>query len=156
MTTLAEKLHNSATHCQDGPDPYCPVCNPASLELSAEQGMTSASLDALADYANSQTVDITPPGLKTSDGAACVSRALEAWNSSAHEVANLAACIMNNYGSVIKAAMVKYDPGSHEEFGDLKRAIETRAAKQEEFLRALAGAPVPPAAAQKTLSPTDI
>ena len=100
---------------------------------------TAEILDALSSYASGKTIDITPRGCTTPEGAARVSKALEEWNGSAHEVANLAATVIESYGTVIKAAMVAYDPDSHEEYGDLERAIETRAAKQEEFLRAVAG-----------------
>ena len=84
-----------------------------------------------------KTIDLTPRGCQTPEGNARVAKALDEWNASAHQVANLAAQFLDDAGPYLKFPAEDFG----EAFGELETAITDRAAKQEEFLRAMAGVP---------------
>ncbi len=83
------------------------------------------------------TIDITPESLKTSEGAAKVTGALKAWEETHAEVANLAAQFVSTHGADMLHCMEMYQDAC-EDFWELRTAIEARAQKQDDFLRALA------------------
>lgn len=94
-----------------------------------------------------RTINLTPVGLQTPEGCARATKAQDAFNGSAHEVANAAAMLVTMCGEAIVDAMKNdFEAEQFAEYWDeLQQAIETRRRAQEEFLRSIAGAP--PAAA---------
>ena len=121
MTTLAQQLHNSATHTQDGPDANCPVCNPTNFKEGTQR-----------------TIDITPRGLTTPEGIARVNNATREFESSAAELANAAIQFFNQYEEHILHCMEMYE-GVKDDVTEIRALIDARLEKQEAFLRALAG-----------------
>lgn len=81
-------------------------------------------------FASGETVDITPESLKTPEGIARVSKAMEEFSDETANVANLA-------HGLVRA----YDHGEDlkEEMQDLRAAIAVRETKQDALLRAVAG-----------------
>lgn len=71
-------------------------------------------------------IDFTPPGLKTADGSARVTLALKEWDDATAKVANLAGQMVN-------------DGVSADDWLELKGLVQARSAKQEQFLKAVAG-----------------
>jgi hypothetical protein len=126
MTTLAQQLHNSATHRQDAPDPNCPVCNPDGYKTGDRARMKETQ---------SLTIDITPAGCKTPEVQAKVALALKEMEDQTAEVANLCWAYIGEYGAAICAAL----PELAEVTTDLQQAIALRQEKQEAFFFALSG-----------------
>jgi hypothetical protein len=126
MTTIAQQLHDSATHRQDAPDPSCPVCNPDGYKNSDTTKMQEA---------RPLTVDITPEGCKTPEGQAKVALAVKEMEDQTAEVANLCWAYIGEYGAAIRAAL----PELAEVTTDLQQAIALRQEKQEAFFIALSG-----------------
>jgi tetratricopeptide (TPR) repeat protein len=88
------------------------------------------------------TINITPVGLSTPEGVERVTKAQEAFEQSHAEVANQASQFIHRYMDEIKAVIVRSDdPDAVEDYKELLQTIERREQAQEEFLRAVAGAP---------------
>lgn len=86
-----------------------------------------------------KTIDITPAGLRTQDGIERTNKAVSEFNDSTAQVANLATEL---FDMLIQSDL--FTPVRHqyrEEIAEMKSAIELRRDRQEEFLRAIAGAP---------------
>lgn len=89
-----------------------------------------------------ESINLTPVGLQTPEGEQRVARALKAFEESHPTVANLATVFLHRYGGEIKQYFIRRDDtDAAEEFGELYTAILERDRTQEEFLRAVAGAP---------------
>jgi hypothetical protein len=98
-----------------------------SWKLSNEQKHVPERQDAL------QTIDLTPRGLLTSEGARRVSESMALLNEATAAVANLA-CRFVSLESLVSNEL-------SEELGELREAVELRNDRQESFLRAVAGVP---------------
>lgn len=77
-------------------------------------------------------IDITPPGLKTLDGQKRVATAQSEWEFATAELANLAERIVAANSQSIAAQ-------DHDDYLDFMNLKKERQAKQEAFLRAVAG-----------------
>lgn len=86
-----------------------------------------------------QYIDLTPESLKTPAGAAKVTAAMEAWEATHAEVANLATFFLNRHGDDIADCMEMYGNAFHDDLRELREAMADRDQKQNAFLRALAG-----------------
>lgn len=102
----------------------------------ADPSNIGAFVEALATP-KPQTIDCTPRGLQSPEGAARVACALNDWNHSAHDVANLVAQFLDAAGPYLSFPLEDFG----EQYAELEKAVEDRAAKQEEFLRAVSGCP---------------
>jgi hypothetical protein len=112
--TLAQQLHNSATHAA-GIDPACPVCSPQAAPALA---------------GGRETIDITPDSLKTPEGVARINRALNEFQNATAEVANEAEQILRMHDSGTIEA---------EDWQDFRAIVSRRHETQETFLRAIGG-----------------
>jgi hypothetical protein len=128
MTTLAQQLHHSAGHEKNGPDPFCPVCNPSGYLTG----------DETAFITENGTIDFTPKSLTTPGGIARVNQATREFEDSAAELANTAMHFFDQHGADILHCMAMYD-GIAEDVAEIRELIATRKQKQEAFLRALSG-----------------
>ncbi len=88
---------------------------------------------------NTETVDIIPESLKSPEGAARVNAAVQDFEESTADVANLAAAFLDQWGIAISLAMRRESPEFAEDLNELQAAVRTRYERQETFLRALAG-----------------
>lgn len=86
-----------------------------------------------------ETVDITPESLKTAEGRGKVATAVDEWEATHAEVANLATTFINAYGDLIARALREDEGQGIADMDELREAMADRAKKQEAFLVALAG-----------------
>lgn len=128
MTTVANQLHNSATHGQNGPDPFCPVCNPSGYLTGDKEAMQPTI----------RTIDITPVALTTPEGIERVNKATREFEDSAAALANAAIEFFDTHEDDILHCMEMYE-GIAEDIHQIRALIGARRRKQEAFLRALAG-----------------
>jgi hypothetical protein len=103
-----------------------------------------------------ETITLTPRGMETQEGVERVNRAMEAQSNAIANVANLATEFIRQHGWCIDQAIDRLpnDDGDaetiREDLKELLHAIRERSKAQEEFLRAVAGAP---AAAVEVMKP---
>ena len=83
------------------------------------------------------TIDLTPRGLQTPEGTARVNKAASEFEDATAQVANLA----TQFLELIQPELAHLEPDARETYTELRAAMTTRAARQEEFLRSIAGAP---------------
>lgn len=128
MTTLAQQLHHSAGHAKNGPDPFCPVCNPDGYLTGDEKAFITEN----------GTIDFTPKSLTTPGGIARVNKATQEFEDSAAALANAAIAFFDTHEDDILHCMEMYE-GIADDVQDIRALIVTRRQKQEAFLRALSG-----------------
>jgi hypothetical protein len=87
-----------------------------------------------------KTIKLTPVGLSTPEGSARVAAALKAFEESHATVANAATQFIERYQYEIKHALNSED-GAGDELAELLEMIAARSVAQDDFLRAVAGAP---------------
>jgi ABC-type proline/glycine betaine transport system substrate-binding protein len=115
----------------------------ATDEEIAESAATMTAEEA-ADVAQLPTyIDLTPESLKTPEGAAKVQAAMEAWEATHADVANLATQFINDHGDRIAEWLKvedEWDDGeASQDLTELRAAMDDRSRKQDAFLRAIAG-----------------
>jgi hypothetical protein len=93
----------------------------------------------------SKTIDITPVGLSTIEGAERVTKAHKAFEESHPEVANLATQFLYANYAELREALANNEDAANA-LVELRQAMERRDVVMDEFCRAIAGAP--PAAAR--------
>lgn len=87
-----------------------------------------------------QYIDMTPPGLKTPEGAAKVKDAMNKVEEASARVACQAQYLVDNFRPEIIAALTAAgDPEAVICFKDLIKDLDARAKAQDEFLNAVAG-----------------
>ena len=90
------------------------------------------------------TIDITPEGCKTPEGAAKVRTAQTDWDDATHALANALIEFLDTHEDDLTAAMDTYEDthsieGWRDDLHQLRALIGGRNRKQEAFLRAVAG-----------------
>jgi hypothetical protein len=86
------------------------------------------------------TMDITPVGMKTPEGIARVNKAMRECENARAEVANKTHFLLQTHFETIRQNLVgdgEYDAA--EDLDDIKAAITDMLAKQDEFMKAVAG-----------------
>jgi len=101
------------------------------------------------------TVDITPVGMTSPEGANRVAKALREFDSASASVANMATAFIKEWDWYFKPGKGAIDRETRGQFAtalsDLKHEITIRERTQEAFLRAVAGAPQGTAPSAATL-----
>lgn len=87
--------------------------------------------------ATGEFIDLTPRGMTTLEGQLRVARAQKAFEDATAEVANLATQFLDDAGPYLSFPTEDFGQA----FNELEDAITFRRARQEAFLRAVAGAP---------------
>jgi hypothetical protein len=87
-----------------------------------------------------ETIDITPVGLSTPEGIQRVKRATEGVNDAARAFASAAAQFVDEH-SLPLMEMISSNAGLRDDWHQFKALLGAYERKQEEFCRAVAGAP---------------
>jgi hypothetical protein len=91
-----------------------------------------------------ETIDLTPRGMQTPEGAERVRIAIQKFENATALLANAATEFLDEYGGILDDAAEEDVVGRGDFAEDLKglrKLIERRQREQEQFLRAVAGAP---------------
>jgi hypothetical protein len=143
--TIAQQLHNSATHAE-GIDPACPVCNPAIIaehvgyQHHFENGVCilrdCKAQEPAGATTSQEVIDLTPDSVKTPAGAAKLNKSMDALLAAQAETANAAGRFIKKFnGLQLRADLLHIA----EDWDELADQVKTQEAAQETFVRAVAG-----------------
>ena len=125
----------------------CPECS-SIFTWNTEDGLTGQTCGCghvfTEDDAERQTIDITPEGCKTPEGAKRVNEAMKTFGEAREEVARLATSLIRNDTIVSMMRSVLEAHGEDEaidQLDSLSDAVEACMKAEEAFLRAVSGAP---------------
>jgi hypothetical protein len=138
----------SPTGMHEAVDPPTPTTNPEAQEEAWDRRWSPEATEPEPQATDTgRTIDITPVGCQTPEGVARVNAAKEAFENATAEVANAATQLLVDWRPTLLDGLnnpLITQEGRDALFEDLHQLdalIDTRRRKQEEFLRAVAGAP---------------
>jgi hypothetical protein len=109
-------------------------------QIESDSVTSEPTVNALADdgAGASTTIDITPVGCQTPEGAARVAKAIKEFEDSSASLANASIEFFDTHEEDILHCMTMYE-GVAEDVHQIRALIGARRRKQDAFLRAVAG-----------------
>lgn len=121
--------------------PACDHCNDT-RKIDGEACGWCVDVAYTAPKPTGETIDLTPESLKTPEGAARVSKALDDWNNARVEFANAASRFISRHGDEIRSMLRRLNEDSaYLDCEELEELNEAFTATQDGFLRAMANHP---------------
>lgn len=121
--------------------PACDHCNDT-RKIDGEACGWCVDVAYTAPKPTGETIDLTPESLKTPEGAARVSKALDDWNNARVEFANAASRFISRHGDEIRSMLRRLNEDSaYSDCEELEELNEAFTATQDGFLRAMANHP---------------